>query len=557
VKDIFSLRLCSALAIACLCGAAESVFLLSLVAAVSGLHEIVGIPIFFHAAGLDPMVAAWTLLLLVVALRIGVSREISSSSEDVRRRLEARLADLSMTCSLRRLETRGPGLIESAFADIDRIFAFIENLRALFASAIGCLALVACLVWLSPLASCGLAASLVVFGLTLRARFRTVARRDRRRAAARTTFVSVLSQALAAAAEIRLAGRSAALIRSRFDQSRRCDKEQGAREETLLACVEAAAFASLSIFALFFVWIVRVERIGVDTAAAYVMTLLLLVPAMTTLSAYVAQWATFGQAVGRLRDLTIGFASDASAAGPHAGRAEDLYALEFRSFEPACDGPLRGAPLDFELGRGEVVYLVGPNGSGKTTALKSIAGLYPDGGGDAFSRDANGGRRRVGASERRLLFSACFAESRLPAPDRCDEALLGALTAVDLTPRSGPGDDLDLSDLSWGERKRFDLASALADDRPFVLLDEATANQSPEFKARFFSRIVPALLANNKGVIVATHDVAFLGPEARILQLGGGDWDERIKAGAALDIGRDDVGPGDGQSPRRRRLHRA
>ena len=62
------------------------------------------------------------------------------------------------------------------------------------------------------------------------------------------------------------------------------------------------------------------------------------------------------------------------------------------------------------------------------------------------------------------------------------------------------------TDLSDGQRKRLALLSLLLQDRPICIFDEWAADQDPRFKEVFYYTILPELRAQNKLVIVISHD---------------------------------------------------
>ena len=61
-------------------------------------------------------------------------------------------------------------------------------------------------------------------------------------------------------------------------------------------------------------------------------------------------------------------------------------------------------------------------------------------------------------------------------------------------------------DLSQGQRKRLALLIAYLENRPFYIFDEWAADQDPEFKELFYTKLLPALTAKGKTVLAITHD---------------------------------------------------
>lgn len=178
---------------------------------------------------------------------------------------------------------------------------------------------------------------------------------------------------------------------------------------------------------------------------------------------------------------------------------------------------LSGAGL--ELRRGEIVGLVGPNGVGKSTLGKLVAGLLEPGQGTV----ARTGRAAYLTQDpgRYLARERCDEEVALGARDR--EASARALADVGLAgyearhPR----------DLSSGERERLALAAVLATGADVVVLDEPTRGVDPEARER-----LAALLrrqAGNRATLLITHDHELVTAVAdRVVELG-----ERVERVAA------------------------
>lgn len=176
--------------------------------------------------------------------------------------------------------------------------------------------------------------------------------------------------------------------------------------------------------------------------------------------------------------------------------------------------------VSMEVARGEVVGLLGPNGAGKTTCFYMIVGLVPADGGRIFLNDEDvtklpvHARARLGlgylpqeASVFRKLKVAdnilAILETR-PGLKRVErekrlQELLDELHIAHLR------DSLGLS-LSGGERRRVEIARALAADPAYILLDEPFAGVDP-ISVIDIQHIIDHLKARNIGVLVTDHNV--------------------------------------------------
>ncbi len=176
--------------------------------------------------------------------------------------------------------------------------------------------------------------------------------------------------------------------------------------------------------------------------------------------------------------------------------------------------------LSVSIESGEVVGLLGPNGAGKTTAFYMIVGLVPcDGGkieldGEDITRLPMHARARRGVGYlpqeasifRRMsvadnIMSILETRPGLDDTEREEalERLLEELHVAHLR------DNLGMS-LSGGERRRVEIARALAADPGFILLDEPFAGVDP-LSVHDIQRIVRHLAERGIGILITDHNV--------------------------------------------------
>lgn len=193
-------------------------------------------------------------------------------------------------------------------------------------------------------------------------------------------------------------------------------------------------------------------------------------------------------------------------------------------------------PLDFQLRRGEVVFLVGSNGSGKTTFMNVLAGLLDPTAGTIEVDGKVLAPQDMGAY--RAQFSAIFTQFHVfrqlyglenVTPEAADETIekvhLSGITSI----RS---EGVSRLDLSAGQKRRLALAIALLEDRNVLVLDEFVADQDPEKRDYFFRTLLPWLKQQGKTVIVSTHDLAWLECCDRVITFENGRMTEHAPAPA-------------------------
>jgi iron complex transport system ATP-binding protein len=184
----------------------------------------------------------------------------------------------------------------------------------------------------------------------------------------------------------------------------------------------------------------------------------------------------------------------------------------------------RLAPTDFRISDAELVCLVGPNGSGKTSLLHALARI----GGPSGEVRIDGARPEdLGPARRRRLLSYLPASRDIAWPLAArDLVLLGAdeaeadeaMAELELTAWAGRRVDR----LSTGERSRVLIARALAPKPRLLLLDEPVANLDPLWQLRLMERL-RAAIDSGRGAIVAMHDLDLAARYAdRLVLMEGG-----------------------------------
>jgi lipopolysaccharide export system ATP-binding protein len=206
--------------------------------------------------------------------------------------------------------------------------------------------------------------------------------------------------------------------------------------------------------------------------------------------------------------------------------------------------------VSVEVEQGEIVGLLGPNGAGKTTSFYMIVGLIAPNEGRIFldneeiTREPVYRRAQKGigylaqeASVFRKLtvednLKAVLEMSKLTKQEQQDrvESLLKELGLVKIRKNLG-------IQLSGGERRRTEIARALAIDPKFILLDEPFAGVDP-IAVEDIQDIVSHLKEKNIGILITDHNVhETLSITDRAYLLFEG---EILKAGTAQDLANDE-----------------
>jgi len=220
--------------------------------------------------------------------------------------------------------------------------------------------------------------------------------------------------------------------------------------------------------------------------------------------------------------------------------------LEARGLSRSFGGLRAVAGLDLTVAPGEMLGLIGPNGAGKTTVFNLLSGfLAPDGGDVRFN-----GRSIVGLPPHaicRLGLARTFQITRpfarmtvlenvrvgaLARHPQAPEALGRAREVVErvgLGARAG----VAATALTIAERKRLELARALATEPALLLLDEVMAGLNPT-EVEAIIRLIRDVHASGIAVVLIEHNMrAVMTLSHRIVALSFG---EKIAEGAPADV---------------------
>ncbi len=207
--------------------------------------------------------------------------------------------------------------------------------------------------------------------------------------------------------------------------------------------------------------------------------------------------------------------------------------------------------LDGDLNEGDFVCLLGKNGTGKSTLLRTLTGLQP----------ALAGKVEI---QGRLLSSYSTVElARMLSLVLTDKSYIDLtveeLVALGRTPYTGYWNTLSQNDrkvvqgclretgltdfkrrlvstLSDGERQRVFIAKALAQQTPVVLLDEPTAFLDFPSKVEIFRLMRELALEHGKTVLLSTHDLSLALRFADSLWMLGKD--KPLLTGSPMEISR-------------------
>lgn len=183
-------------------------------------------------------------------------------------------------------------------------------------------------------------------------------------------------------------------------------------------------------------------------------------------------------------------------------------------------------PIDFNIKRGEIIFIYGGNGCGKTTFINSLLGLLTPSDGQITLN----GRliTNNNSPDYRSIFSVVFSDfflfDEIHGIENINlEKWHKYLQLFELEGKVVlNGNKYSVTDLSTGQRKRLALITALLEDKPILVIDEWAADQDPLFRKKFYTEIIPFLKNENIAVLAITHDDKYYNCSDRLYKMDYG-----------------------------------
>ncbi|MGB3464195.1 MAG: cyclic peptide export ABC transporter [Cyclobacteriaceae bacterium] len=194
---------------------------------------------------------------------------------------------------------------------------------------------------------------------------------------------------------------------------------------------------------------------------------------------------------------------------------------------PAAEGQYSFSvgPVNLTAEKGELIFIIGGNGSGKTTFSKILTGLYQSHDGGIFIEG-----KQIPAGEVGEYFSTVFHPlhlfERLYDVDleKNSNNWKELLTVLELQDKvSIEGDKFSTINLSGGQRKRLALLQCFLENKPIYLFDEWAADQDPEYRKTFYRELLPKMKAEGKIVFAITHDDHYFDVADKVIKLEMGN----------------------------------
>ncbi|HLO89264.1 MAG TPA: cyclic peptide export ABC transporter [Nostocaceae cyanobacterium] len=276
----------------------------------------------------------------------------------------------------------------------------------------------------------------------------------------------------------------------------------------------------------------HILTINTQTLSGYILTFTYLMLPMDNIVNNLPLLSKANVALQKIESLGLSLANRSEVPNTPANFHTNWYNIEIKNvthtyFTNQEDKSFTLGPINLILYPEEIVFIVGGNGSGKSSLAKLITGLYiPEAGEIYLDGELIDEQNREWY---RQHFSVIFADFYL------FEELLGLENSnidimaekylkrlqIDHKVKVEHG-QLSTIALSQGQRKRLALLTAYLENRPIYLFDEWAADQDPVFKDIFYTELLPELRKQGKTVLVISHDDRYFHLANRIIKLDYG-----------------------------------
>ena len=200
-------------------------------------------------------------------------------------------------------------------------------------------------------------------------------------------------------------------------------------------------------------------------------------------------------------------------------------------------------PVNLQIQKGEVLFIIGGNGSGKSTFVNLLTGLMKHNEGSILVDGLEVTEDQLQAY--RNMFSVIFTQPHLFSENYDNitlneeneelRNLLELMELKDVINFVPEKNNIDNQGLSKGQQKRLALVLAILQKKPVMVLDEWAAEQDPQFRRFFYTNIVPQLKERGITLIAITHDDAYFNQADRIIKFDYGQTVESPELVSAFD----------------------
>ncbi|MEZ2338343.1 ATP-binding cassette domain-containing protein [Mucilaginibacter sp. RCC_168] len=273
----------------------------------------------------------------------------------------------------------------------------------------------------------------------------------------------------------------------------------------------------------------------------FIITLLFLMGPIASLIAFIPYYSRMKASMKKLNEFDLQIDWVEGTAGNNAENEqlnEDFSSLNIRDLVYFYDGNKDQFSIKVEhmvISSGELIFITGGNGSGKTTFLNILVGLLRPTSGQIFFNGHLITKNNYANYRNRI--AVVFADNYMLSQNYDDfeinhrnKELLEYITLMkinEIVTINEEKNKLDI-ELSKGQQKRISLIYALLENKDLLVLDEWAADQDPFFRSYFYNYVLQDLKMRGKTVIIVTHDDMYYPVADRIIKFNFGETETKL-----------------------------
>ncbi|MBD6615685.1 cyclic peptide export ABC transporter [Komarekiella sp. 'clone 1'] len=476
--------------------------------------------------------------LLIVMMITGTLSQyfLVSLSQSAIVRLRQRLVDWILACPLRYLEELGANrLLATLTDDVDKIsdsaivlpFLFID-----FALIIGCLAYLSILSWqifLSIFIFLLLAVVVIQIFLTRSEKLMELAREQQ------DYMFRHFQTIIDGIKELKLNSyRRQAFVTQEFQVTAESRRRYNVISITLLGFTSyLGQLFFFSILGMLLFVAPKLAGINTTLLSGYALVITFLNDPISNILQMFPQIIQGNVAINKIQNLGLALASNSEVISnesinlPPAFHSLELVDVKYSYFREGEAKNFLLGPINLTFRPGNVIFIIGGNGSGKSSLAKLITGLYVPESGEILldGKPITENNRE----QYRQLFSTVFSDFYLferffgISSDNLNAEAFEYLQKLQLEHKVEIKEgSLSTLNLSHGQRKRLALLTAYLEDRPIYLFDEWAADQDPYFREIFYKQLLPELKHQGKTILAITHDDRYFYLADKLIKLDYG-----------------------------------
>ncbi|WP_028888812.1 ATP-binding cassette domain-containing protein [Tenacibaculum ovolyticum] len=278
--------------------------------------------------------------------------------------------------------------------------------------------------------------------------------------------------------------------------------------------------------------------ITADVRTNFVITILYILGSVSSVVEAIEEFTKMKVAVTRLNEFneTLGIKQgDALNHGDMTNFNTEFKSIRFENVEyeyynDKKEVAFKLKPLNLTITKGESIFITGGNGSGKSTFIMLLVGLYKPISGKIFLNDTLITANNY--SYYRDQISCIFTDNYLFTEnynnfdyEKKDNELTKLVKEMQIERvfEINKEEGKVKVSLSKGQQKRVALIYSLLEEKEVLVLDEWAAEQDPEFRAYFYNVIIPRLKEQGKTVVSVTHDDAYFKQAKRLIKFNFGN----------------------------------